>query len=322
MKKILNIILLMGLATACESYMDYPDIRGDGKYYLECFPSSGPDSTSLVLYRTHPLNRDARDYALAPVSAHLLVNDTPVAWQSTRKDGNGLLFSAATDLAEGDQVRLVVREAGDDVVIAESCIPSPPRFTYRRVLTSNWNDRYHVLLDSEENAGRNYYGVRLEGLFRYTTRFPDGSVEVRDAPMRDLRYGVNGSNDSLDLSGKVEGRFQSVSVAGQKMIVFEVDGSGDSPYELLVDTPNIEDRIEWLYMDLPSHRRALYRLHLYRMSPAAYRFFVPQENEILSGAGLVSPLTVQGNLKDAFGMVECVGGASTEWLPALTQEGD
>ena len=321
MRKWLIAILFLGLTMGCESYLDYPDIKDEGTIYLECFPSSGSDSTILVLHRTRPVNKTAEIRSWDNVRVELEVNDVPVEWSSFRKKGRGLQLSVRTDLEEGDDIRLVIQDEGKDPVMAQATIPSPPSYTYWRELTSSWNDRYHILLDNGGEKGRLYYGICLEAKFSYVTNFPDGRAEVKEVPMQDLRYGMKGPDGSLDLSGKVEGRFKSVLIAGRDMIVFEVDEEGEFPFEVIVDTPNIEDRTEWIYHGIPSRRSAEYRLDVFRLSSAAYHFLVPQENEVLFGAGLVPPFDVQGNLKGAFGMVECLGGSSTGWLSSISQDG-
>lgn len=317
MKKWLIEILFLGLAIGCESYSDYPNIADEGKFYLECFPTSGVDSTVLVLYRTRPVNKTAEDYSWDNVRVELEVNDIPVEW-ATRKQGRGLRFSARTNLVEGDCIKLVIHEAENDPIITRANMPPSPSYTYWRELTPNWNDRYHILLDNGGEEGKHYYGICLEAKYSHITNFPDGRTEVKEDPMQDLRYGIKGPDGSLDLSGKVEGRFKSVLVSGREMIVFEVDEDNGSPFEVVVDTPNIEDLTEWIYLGIPSRRCANYRLEVFRLSPTAYHYLIPQENETLLGAGLVPPFDVQGNLKGAFGMVECFGGSSTGWLPSLS----
>lgn len=320
MRKWLIVILFLGLSIGCETYSDYPDVKGEGSFYLECFPTSGSDSTVLTLYKTRPVNKSSVSNSWDNVRVELEINDSSVMWSSSGKEGSGIRFSARTDLAEGDAIKLVIQDAGKDPVIARRNIPSPPSYTYWRELTSSWNDRYHILLDNRGEEGRHYYGICLEAKFSHVTHFSDGRTEIKEEPMRDLRYGMKGPDGSLDLSGKVEGRFKSVMVAGKKMIVFEVEEDEGTSYEVIVDTPNIEDRTEWIYMGVPSRRSAIYQLNVFRLSSSAYHFLVPRENEVLIGAGLVPPFDVQGNLKNAFGMVECMGGLSTGWLPAISQD--
>ena len=76
----------------------------------------------------------------------------------------------------------------------------------------------------------------------------------------------------------------------------------------------------WARPDVVALQCVYYRLEVYRLDPNAYRFLNPQENISLIGAGLVPPFAAKGNLKGAFGMVECLGRSATEWLPGLGLE--
>lgn len=310
-------ILLLGLALGCESTMDYPVIQDEGKFYLECFPSSATDSTLLVLHRTHPINKPREAYDWNHVQVHLSINGTPVEWAKSYDYGNGILLKTPTVPAEGDQLTVSIQDEGHSPIVAHSSVPTAPRFTYTREITPQWDDRYHILLEREDKGKREYFGVLLEGKHRYKTVFPDGRIEITEDAIPNLFYSVNGTYN-ISISDETEGRFRMVSVAGQQMFLFEVKEGEDNPFILNIDTETAEDRPEWLHIDIPTKRSTLFRVTLFRISQSAYRFLAPKENESLSGAGLISPFDVQGNLMDAFGMFDCMGGDSTEWEFSLS----
>lgn len=310
-------ILLLGLALGCESTMDYPVIQDEGKFYLECFPSSGTDSTLLVLHRTYPINKPREAYDWNHVQVHLSINDRPVEWANSYDYGNGILLKTPTVPAEGDQITVSIQDIDHSPIVAHSSVPPAPSFTYTRELTPKWDDRYHILLEREDKGKRDYFGVLLEGKYRHKTVFPDGRIEITEDAIPDLYYSVNGTYNT-SISDETEGKFRMVSVAGQKMFLFEVKEGEDNPFVLNVDTGTAEDRPEWFHVGIPTTRSTHFRLTLFRISQSAYRFLAPKENKSLSGAGLTSPFDVQGNLLEAFGMFDCMGGATIDWLPSLS----
>ena len=89
------------------------------------------------------------------------------------------------------------------------------------------------------------------------------------------------------------------------------------PFEVVLDTPNIGYHYVWARPDVVALQSVYYRLDVFQLSPSAYRFLNPREDIALIGAGLVPPTSVRGNIKGAFGMFECLGRSSTEWLPGL-----
>ena len=240
-------------------------------------------------------------------------------WASCREVEGGLRFVAPTTLSEGDAVALTVQDAEEAPVRSVSLVPPGPSFSYSRELTSEWRDRYHIMLETEMLAsGRSFYGVSLEALAHNTITQKDGSKVVEIVPFADLRYEMKeGESAPVSLGNRVEGRFHPVSSAGKGLIVFEVDENDPSPCELVLETPNIGYHYVWARPGVVALQCVYYRLVVYRLAPDTYRFLNPQENISLIGAGLVPPFSAQGNLQGVFGMFECVGRSVTEWLPGL-----
>lgn len=306
------------LVAGCESYMDYPGQEEEGKLYLECFPGTGADSTILTVFGTYPVNYPEKCASLDNVVAELSVNSAPVEWASCQRVGGGLRFAAPTDLSAGDEVGLVLQDADGKHIQCFSKVSEGPSFSFSRELTSHWVDRYHISLNTNTSAtGKCYYGISLAAIGHNAIKQSDGSSVVEIVPYDELRYELKDADARSSLAGQVEGRFFPVLVAGRKMIVFEVEATDASPFEVVLDTPNIGYHYVWARPDVVALQSVYYRLDVFQLSPSAYRFLNPREDIALIGAGLVPPTSVRGNIKGAFGMFECLGRSSTEWLPGL-----
>ena len=311
----LSVLLLVA---GCESYMHYPGQEEEGRLYLECFPGTGCDSTVLMVFGTYPVNSPGKIADLDNVVTRLSVNSSPIEWGSYQRVDGGLRFAALTDLSAGDVVDLVIQDANGWHAQCFSKVPEGPAFSYSRELTSDWSDRYHISLNTSTSAsGECYYGISLVAMGHNAIKQPDGSTVVEIVPYEDLQYELKDANSNSSLSDQVDGHFFPVRVAGRGMIVFEVGETDETPFELVLETPNIGYHYVWARPDVVALQSVYYRLEVFRLSPSAYHFLNPRENVALIGAGLVPPTVVRGNVKGAYGMFECLGRSSTEWLPGL-----
>ena len=310
-------LLALLAVTACEAEIDFPVKPDQSRIYLECFPSPGTDITYIMVQSAVPVHDYNRSTELKNLDLDFKVNSISQKAGLVSTQENILYYGVRGSWTSGDEISITASAEGHPVATASSIIPEAPEYQMSRNLDGGSLNHVFTFKRDPSAHGKCYYGVSIKGITAREKRiFATGEKEILSEKEQEIKYvGLHSSVESDDDLMGIE-TITEARANGIEMIVCEDDGVSEE-LKVTISILHWEDRPDEWNQKFEIMRKSRYQLSVYKLNKAAYEYLNPQVNYPLLGAGLVSPFASLGNIKDGYGILDCMGKVETPWLENL-----